>query len=54
MTRLLALLRSLGNAGALANAGTLASTRRREDWVVTALERTIARTTAAPPTRRTA
>lgn len=55
MTRLLELLRSLGNAGAVTNAAALASARRREDWVVAALERSV--TPALPataPIRRTA
>ena len=41
MNRVLELLRSLGNAGAVTNAAALASDRRREDWVVAALERSI-------------
>ena len=55
MNRVLELLRSLGNLGAVTNAGALASDRRREDWVVAALERSVARST--PPVthiRRTA
>jgi hypothetical protein len=55
MTRVLELLRSLGNLGAVTNAGALASTRRREDWVVAALERSVARTAPTThPIRRTA
>ena len=44
MNRLLELLRSLGNVGAVTNAAALAARRRREDWVVAALERSVART----------
>jgi hypothetical protein len=58
MTRLLELLRSLGNAGAVANAGALATARRREDWVVEGLERRTAPAVSplagTPATRRTA
>jgi hypothetical protein len=44
MNRLLELLRSLGKVGAVTNAATLATHRRREEWVVAALERSVART----------
>jgi len=55
MTRLLELLRSLGNAGAVTNAAALASARRREDWMVAALERAVTRTVpSTAPIRRTA
>ena len=55
MPRLLELLRSLGNLGAVTNAGALASDRRREDWVVTALERSVTRSTpTATPVRQPA
>ena len=55
MTRLLELLRSLGNLGAVTNAGALASDRRREDWVVAALERSVTPSTpTAAPVRQTA
>ena len=50
MDRLLELLRSLGNAGAVTNARALAVDRRREDWVIQALERRV----SAPQLRRTA
>jgi len=54
MVRLVTLLRSLGNAGAVANAGALASARRREDWLVAALERRATGTRVRPAARRTA
>jgi hypothetical protein len=55
MNRVLELLRSLGGAGAVTNAGALASARRREDWVVAALERSVTRSTpATAPIRRVA
>ena len=44
MTRLLEIMRSLGNAGAVANARVLLDERRREDWLV----RTLARRLAVP------
>jgi hypothetical protein len=47
-------VRSLGNAGAIANAATLASTRRRETWVVAALARATVERTPTVPARRTA
>ena len=53
MSRVLELLRSLGNVGAIANAEALASARRREDWVVRSLERRVA-PSAPAPLRRTA
>lgn len=54
MHRLLELLTSLGNAGAVANAGSLASSRRREDWVIAALRRSTSARPPAVPLRRTA
>jgi hypothetical protein len=55
MHRLRELLRSLGNAGAVTNAGSLAVARRQEDWVVAVLERHVARAERPAGTlRRTA
>jgi hypothetical protein len=55
MNRVLAVLKSLGNAGAVTNAGALASARRREDRAVAALERSVTRATrSSSPLRRTA
>jgi hypothetical protein len=54
MHRLRLLLRSLGTTGAMQNAGALASARRREDWVVAALERRVAPRPTSVPARRTA
>ncbi len=59
MHRLLELLRSLGPAGALENAGALAEARRREDWVLALLDRRLgdagsAGAAVAAPLRRTA
>ena len=52
MTRFLDLIRSLGNAGAVANAQVLLDERRREDWEVRSLLRRI--TPAAPVAARAA
>ena len=47
-------LRSLGNVGAITNAASLAASRRREEWVVAALERSVTRSTLTSPIRRPA
>jgi hypothetical protein len=48
MTSVINWLRSLGNAGALANASVLLQERRREEWTVAALAM---RLPAAPAAR---
>jgi hypothetical protein len=54
MTRLVELIKSLGNAGAVTNAGALASDRRREESVVRHLERLVSEPPEHLPARRSA
>jgi hypothetical protein len=54
MDRLLRLLRSLGPAGAAANAHQLLEQRERDDFVVRSLTRRVAARTAAPVAGRPA
>jgi hypothetical protein len=41
-------VRSLGNDGAVANAGAVLEARRREEWLVEALERRVGRDDLPP------
>ncbi len=47
-------LRSLGNVGAIANARALHMERRREDWIVDALTRSLPSAPTVEPAARAA